>query len=184
MEQAKKIGIRYGLILGCFPILVTLLAYLAFPSILGNYWVGSLVIIANIVFLLLSVIYAKRALGGYLSFKEAFTAFMFTWIISAAMGAVFNILLFKVIDPAFAETVKEISIEASVDMMETFGMSDEQMEQAIEQAEAGVEKQYSYAGMLMGFLYSTVFGAILGLITAAVFQKKRPLYEETSDSDE
>ncbi len=53
-------------------------------------------------------------------------------IVGIAISVVFNIILFNVIDPGAKETVKELSIEAAVDMMKKFNTPTAAIKEAVE----------------------------------------------------
>lgn len=179
----KKIAIQYGLILASIGILFQLVAYLVDPALIGNMMIGVLILLGYLGILIYSMVAVKKGLGGYMTFKEGFTSFIVTFVVFMGISTLFNLLLFNVIDPDYAEQVKEISLESAASMMESFGMSDEMVQQSLQEQEAQMADQFSVGSMIKGFFLNTLFGAVLGLIMAAAFKKSRPLYEDENTLD-
>ena len=102
---------------------------------------------------------------------------MISYLLNAAIATTFIILLFNVIDTDAAEKVKEMTIEATVNMMEKFNTPEDAIDKAIENAEA--TNQFDFINQLRGFLFGIIFYAIVGLIVAAIV-KKNPVYTDDS----
>lgn len=175
----KNASVKYGLIFAAISIAYYLIAYVVDNSLFANWTMGILLFVALIVVLILGVREAKKKMGGFISFRDAFSTFVVGWIVNAVIGALFSILLFQVIDPGLAETVKELTMDRTIEMMESFNMSDEQIQEAIAQTEEQMSDQFSTGKQLMGILWNIVFGTIIGLIVAAAMKKDKPLYENT-----
>ncbi len=183
METAKKVGLKYGIIMGAISILFGVYTYAIDPSMLGNMWVGFIFILLYIVLLIVALIEAKKNQGGFMSFREAFSTFMIAAIVALAASTVWNLLIFNVIDPSYADEVKEVSMEATIGLMERMGMPEDQLEQALIDAEERIDSQFTTGGLLRGFAMNVVFSAIVGLIFAAIFKKSKPIVATEENSN-
>uniref|UniRef100_UPI0030CA552E DUF4199 domain-containing protein n=1 Tax=uncultured Flavobacterium sp. TaxID=165435 RepID=UPI0030CA552E len=97
------------------------------------------------------------------------TFFIFS-IIGILISVLFNILLFNVIDPSLKDSVKELSIEATVSMLKNFGTPSSAIKEAVEKISES--NQFGIVEQLKGSLFSIIFSAIFGLILAAIFKSK------------
>ncbi|UKM64710.2 DUF4199 domain-containing protein [Flavobacteriaceae bacterium GSB9] len=173
MEKSlKSIATNYGLYLGILLSLITVLSYAINIELLTNMWVGIFILIAIIVIGIISVAKTKQAQNGFASFKEAFTSFFITVLIGLLISTFVSFLLFNVIDTEAAETLKQKTLEQTVEMMEGFNAPVETIDQAIEQIES--QNQYSIGNILKGLAGYLVLFSIIGLIVAAALKKSNP----------
>lgn len=179
----KSTASRYGLIIAAIGIAYTLIAYLIDLKLLVNTFAGIGLWLVNLILLIVAVSMVKKAGGGFISFKEAFSTFVLTYVISALISSVFSILLFSVIDPQAAERLQELIIETTVNMMERFGAPESQIEEQLENMEGSA--QFSIGSQVRGFFTGIVIYAVIGLIVAAIMKKNKPEYiDQVQDIEE
>ena len=82
----------------------------------------------------------------------------------------FYYVLFNFIDPQAKETIKEITLKYTAEMMQKFGAPAAQVNEAIQKM--GETDNYSLGNLLFGLAIVLVFQAIFGLILAAIFKSK------------
>lgn len=169
-EIIKKNGITYGVISGLVSILITTLIYTIDLKLFISMWVGLVSIVAYITIGCVLLIKTKKDLSGIMSFKQGFTTYFISAVIGILISVFFNILLFNYIDPAAKDTVKEYTIEYTVEMMEKFGTP----ASAINEAVKGMQdvEQFSTFELLKGSIFTIAFSAVFGLILAAIFKSK------------
>lgn len=180
-EHIKKYSVNFGLISAAITIGYTLYAYSVDYSMFTNYVAGILLMFFTIGIMLVPVVKVKKAQGGLLSFKEGFSSYVLGWILSAVIGAVFNIILFTMVDPDAGVAVNELRVESQIKMMEGFGLPEADLQEQIEQLEN--TDMFAMKTQLQGVLGSIVFGAIIGLIVAAVFKKAEPMFAQSQNSE-
>lgn len=175
-EIIKNNSSKFGLITGGLGIAYFLLAYLVDETLFVNMAIGILFWVGNIALFIVAVARSKKQLGGYIAFKEAFSGFMLTAIIYSLLITLFSMLLFNVVDPELAVTLKEATLEKTVEFLESIGQSNDEIEKAI----VNMEKvdNYSIANMGKSFIYSVLGYSILGLIVAAIMKKNRPEFPD------
>ncbi|OZV68108.1 DUF4199 domain-containing protein [Winogradskyella aurantia] len=173
MENSlKSSAIQYGLYLGLILSSFTIIGYAVNIEILTKWWLGIILFILIIVIGIVSTAKAKSILNGFISFKEAFTAWFTTIVVGILISTVVSILIFNVVDPEAAELVKQASIEATVSMMENFGTPQETIDMAITEMEN--TNQFAVVNLLKSLAWQFLFYAIVGLLIALIMKKKDP----------
>ncbi len=173
MEKSlKSIAVNFGIYLGILLTLVTVISYAIDLSLLTNTWIGLFILIAIIVFGIISVAKLKQAQNGFATFKEAFTSYFITILIGLVISTFVSYLLFNFIDTDAAEILKQATIEKTVEMLEGFNSPSEAIEKAVEQIES--QNQYSLANIVKGLAGYLVVFSIIGLIVSAAMKKSDP----------
>ena len=171
-EIIKKNGVTYGAILGLISIASTTLIYITDIKLFMSWWIGGISLIFNIVIGIFLVSNTKKQLNNTISFKDAFSVYFIAGVLGSTVSALFNYFLFNFIDPQAKETLKEMTIKYTVEMMEKFGTPKEVLIQTI--AELQKADNYSLENIFMGLLFVYLIVAIFGLILAAIFKSKSP----------
>lgn len=173
---------KYGLIAAAINIGWLMIAYLLDLSLLVNPFAGIAIWIVGLIVYILSAYQVKKQLGGFVTFKNAFAAFILAYIINALISLIFTIVLFNFIDTGAREEVMDLTISKSVEMFENFGMSEADIDETISQMET--QDNFSLGSQLQGLLTGIVIYAIIGLIVAAIIKKNPPENLEYTESTE
>ena len=171
-EIIKKNGINFGIILGVFSVLFTTAIYVIDLKLFTSWWIGLVSIAIAITIGVVLVSKTKKQLNGVLPFKDAFTVYFIAALIGTVISTVYNYVLFNFIDPSAKETLKEITMKYTAEMMEKFGAQAAQVNEAMKKV--AETDNYSLGNMLMGLAIALVVQAIFGLILAAIFKSKSP----------
>jgi predicted PurR-regulated permease PerM len=111
-------------------------------------------------------------LDGVLPFKDAFLSTFVIILVAGVIGLIFNIILWKVIDPELASKIKDELINNMTAFMEKNNVPDDQLDEAIAKIEE--RDMDSIVAQLKNFLYSNVIGGgVISLIVAAVIKKNK-----------
>ncbi|GAA4322139.1 DUF4199 domain-containing protein [Pontixanthobacter gangjinensis] len=171
MEQStKKLASSYGLYLGLALILITVLVYAFDISLMTEWYYNISIYIIILVLSIMAVSKAKKFNTGLFSFKEAFSSYFLTVVIGLVISVVFSVLLFNLIDPEAANTVKELTMEKQAEMFEKFGMTEAQINEAMGKMEE--ENFFSLKNILISLAVQLVIFSIIGLIIALIFREK------------
>jgi len=162
-------ALRYGLIGGLISIALGLVSYLAGMQ-------GTIPTIISIVSILVSIaiiVYAIRAhrdndLGGYISYGRCLGTGVLTALIMGLIGGIWTLVLFNFIDPDLINTMMEPQMEA----MEERGMSEEEIETAMEMTGMFMNPPVM-AGIAL--VWSVIAGLIVSLIAGAVMKKEQSM---------
>jgi hypothetical protein len=112
----------------------------------------------------------RKALGGFISFKDAFRAIFITLLIFLVINTIYSYIYMHFIDPDFSEKMKE----ASLRMAEKWGANQEALDKAAQKADDNIEKGKHLSSQLLSFFWSIVIYSIFGMICAAIVKKNKP----------
>ena len=170
-ELVKKHGLKYGSIFGIIAVVYTIGVYAIDESIFAKWWINLAFTTLGIVLFIIASAKVKKDQGGYISFRDAFSAFMLAVIVYLAIATAGNILLFHVIDTGLGDRVQEIIMENTIGFMERIGADDAAIEEAIEKQEA--EDMFAIGQQIKGALYFIIFLAVIGAISSAIIKKQK-----------
>jgi len=168
--STKSSAINYGLYLGGILALITLLGYALYIDLLTKWWLGIILFVVIIIFGIISAIKSKKMQNGIISFKEAFSSYFITVAIGIIISMLISIILFNYVDPEAAITLKEKTIEATIQLMRNFNAPEEAVEQTLEQMEAQ-KNQFSILPQLQSNAIFLVIQALIGLIIALIVKR-------------
>ena len=171
-KTVKSIALNYGLYLGGILALITVAIYAIDLNLMANMWLGIGMILFIIGMGIFATAKAKSAFDGFLSFKDAFTAYFITTIVGVTISSLFSVILYNFIDPDAAEQIKQITVDATIAMMEGWNLPPENIAKAVEEIEK--TNPYGILTTLKNLVFWFVIQAILGLIVAAVMKKSNP----------
>lgn len=170
--STKQSALQYGYILGGILSLITVLMYALNPELFTKWWMGIITLLIVIAVGIVSTGKAKGLLGGFISFKEAFSAYFITIAVGLAISTVVSILLFTVVDPDLAAYINERAIEMTREFMERFNTPEAEMEKALAEME-GVDN-FSAINQVKSYFMRLVGFAVLGLLVALILKQKDP----------
>lgn len=180
----KKHGLNFGLILGFLLIMPSLLGYAFDVSLLMSFWTLALVFASVIIVGAIAIIFVKKKLNGFISFKEAFSTYFITLLIGLLISNSINFLLFNIVDTNFTEVVKEEQIKMTesrrewvIGNMNNGQTPESKIDEVNSQFDERIEKikkdnPYSINSLIKGFAIFTGIFSIFGLLLALVLKKK------------
>jgi len=179
MEQeqisTKQSSINYGLILGAILGVTTALIYVVDMELLTKWWLGIILFFISFAVGIVSVAKTKDILGGYMSFKEAFTSYFITMAIGLLINVIVGILIFVVIDPEAAVFLQERIIELTKSLLESIGTPETDINTAIAEMEG--KDSYSLSNQIQGYVFQLAFYSVFGLLVALIMKKNDPSLE-------
>ena len=170
MEQSNKSNsINLGLYLGATLAAIVVLIYTVNLDFMVEWWLSIALLIVVIAFGVVAVIQAKNNNSGFLSFKGAFVNYFLTIAVGTAISAVVGIVIFNVVDPEAATHLNEQILLKSKQMMEGFGMPQEAIATALD--EASKKDNFSIGSQVQSYVFSLALYALIGLIVALIVKK-------------
>lgn len=166
-------ALRWGLIVGAISIVLTGVFYAVDYTMLANWKTGIFMFVLFIGLAIYAGINYRGEAGGYLSYGKAFQHAFMLMAISGLLSTIFNIVLYTIIDPELPGKLAEATMETTRAMMERFGMPEDQMDQALEDARRRSENQFTPVGLLISYGIGLIIYAVLSSITS-IFVKKNP----------
>lgn len=171
-DTVKSTALNYGLYLGGFFAVLSAVIYAVNLDLFTEWWLGIIFFAAAIIVGVLASLKSKSLLGGFISFKDAFTAFFITLAVATLIGTLVSIAIFTFIDPGAAEYLNEKILVMTKETMERFGAPQEAIVEAIEKARE--KDNFSVSSQLIGMLWRFLIYAIFGLIVALIVKKDDP----------
>lgn len=165
-----RIGLRYGFATGLLYLILLFCRYKFFSSN-PRYFVVCAVISYFIILMmyLFTSIARKNELGGFASLKEIFSSVFIVILITELVYVVFNIVYFKIVDPAFWQNF-DLSTRTQLQMAHIPG---EQIEQQMKSFKE-LEEQTHPGNLIKGYGFSVIIDSIFGLIFAIILRKPNP----------
>lgn len=166
--NSTKVATKWALIYVITAIVITYA--MQFTNTSQDSPVKYLSYIPFIAFLLLTQKEFRDELAGYMSFGNGFSAGFRYSVFSGLMLGVFTYLYFAILSPAVWEQIVEAS---RVKMAAANNLSDAQLDKAID-----ITRKYGPIFGAFGVaIGSTIVGAVVALIGAAIFKKERSPYD-------
>ncbi|WP_159802234.1 DUF4199 domain-containing protein [Flavobacterium sp. MK4S-17] len=167
-DIVKKNGINFGIIVGVVSILSSAIIYAVNLELMVNIWLGIVLFLVNLVIGIVAVAKTKKAMGGIISFKQAFSVYFFTMAIGSLIGTLFMYVLFNFVDPAAKETLTQLTVEKTVSMMQGVGAKTEDIRKTAEQIQA--TDNFSIGSLIKSYFFGLIFSIIIALIVGAAFK--------------
>lgn len=156
----RSVGIRYGLILALISVVFFVIMNVAGLDMQGP--VSYLSYVFMIVIFYLAHKYYKENGDSYMSIGQGVGIAFWTGLISSLISSAFMYFYIKFIDSAFIENIKTKQIEK----MQEQGMSDEQIDQAMQFAGAFMSPEAMVGfGIFGGIVGALILGVIVSLFT-------------------
>jgi len=165
----KSSAINNGLYLGAILSLVSVIIYAVNLDLFTEWWLGIILFVVVVAYGVISAVKSRRILNGFISFKQAFTSYFITTAIGTLIATVVGIAIFTFIDPEAATYLNEQILLVTKQTMERFGMPQEAMQAALD--EAAKKDNFSLGMQSQAFVFRLAFYAVVGLIVALIVKK-------------
>lgn len=175
VQGYRSVAFKWGLITAAVVIIYTVLMYIINWELMVNMWMGFLGLAVMIVLLRSGVKEIKNNQGGYISLSEALFAAFLMYIIASFLNMLFSYALMTWIDPNLPVLMKEKTIQTTVEMMQKFGGSEEDINKTLDALDA--VDTASFGTQFWNFVKGSAFGFVISFIIAIIMRKKRPVFE-------
>ncbi len=169
-KTIKNNGLRFGILSTTWYTLTTVLIFFWFHELFVSVYMGFANTLASLLIGTLSIVFAKKKLGGYITFKDAFTSFLIPIVLGLAMHIVVSMILFNLVDPSMKEVFKELSIAFTHKNMSGLQVAPEAIEATIEQIKT--TDNFSLGNLIRAFAWKTLLYSIGGLLISLIFRNK------------
>lgn len=164
------IPVRWGIIISIISVFITTIYgmfMMKSMGIMGASIVGVLTFITMMLLLLVMGTQQRKAMGGFITFREAFSAIFVSILIVVVVSSVYQYIYTHFIDPNYFETMREMSVKMSTSL----GVDADKAEAAsMEQ----IEKQKGVSSIFLGIATSLVLYSLFGFIIAAIVKRNKP----------
>lgn len=166
----QKLALTYGVLMGLFSILLSVIVYTMGSFIEKPIWSTILITFVGFAITFYAIHQYRDQLGGYLNLGQAMKMGIAVAVIGGAIAALSNYIFMTYIEPGTVEQM----IELGRRQMEESGnnLSDEQIEMSLE-----MSRKFMHPGIMaaMGIISSVFMGVIYSLVSGLILQKKQPL---------
>lgn len=170
----KKTGFSIGLILGILLILLSSYIYFVNLALLTNVWAGVSTLALTVLFGIISIVVIKGKLGGFITFKEAFSGYFITILTGSLLSCIFLILLYNFV---LSEETKANIIVAmrdfDVSLLKQNLMPQENIDKTLEVYKTF--NPFSISTVLTSFIKYLLRDCLIGFLVALIFRNKRTL---------
>lgn len=181
----SKLSLKYGFILAAVSVVLSLTLHFVNPVLVYTNWMASIgIFILFIVLLVVSGINIRKEIGGFWTFGEAFKSFLIISLILAVTATLYNLVLMKFIDPDLPAKAAAAIEDAQRAMMAKFGLGNDEIDKALEQAGNMQEKlEPNFKNTFTSFGVSIAMYGVVSLILAAILKKKQPVSFNTLQTE-
>ncbi|MGG5576027.1 DUF4199 domain-containing protein [Myroides sp. C15-4] len=166
----NKVGITFGIVLAIYYILFNCTLFFTDQTLFANKFVGFFNMAIIIIIGVLCVFAAKRRMGGYLTFREAFTPFLIMIAIGVTVNFAMYNILFQLVDPSAKDVINKVLNDMLVETLNNSGLPQSQIDEQF--AKAKELNQFEPKSQLFMWAGSILRNSILGLLLAAIFKNK------------
>lgn len=172
----KTEALKNGAIWGAINIVLFLVIWYAMPTLMSSYWYAGIGAVIGILLAVFFCLDLRKKAGGYWSFSEALWPIVGMFLMNMALVFVFTQLFGKFIDPTYPVKMKEYAMESTAKMMDSMGMDDATLQEAMSKTEERLDKQFNptFGQAIFQFGLAAIFYFIFALIFAAIFKKNNP----------
>jgi hypothetical protein len=100
-------GIKWGLIAGVVAILVNIIVWKVSHEAFFNFILGMILLVVFVIFSIFAGLEQKRALGGFIDFKQALKPVFLTFVIGGLMAVLCTYVFYNFVDPAIPDMAKQ-----------------------------------------------------------------------------
>lgn len=165
--STKQIVLKWGPILGLVSVVISIITFTM--AITNSYlsWVGGVV---TIIVIVLAHREYKNEGDGFMSYGKGLGIGTLVCLVSATISSILSYLYIKVIDSSYLDAMRDQQISE----MESQGLGDAEIEQALEFASFFNTAEFFLIGGLIGGVF---IGFILSLIVSAFTKNADPAAE-------
>jgi len=169
-QTIKNIGIRYGVLLAIILVIINLFIYFYDYTLMNSIINGFGLIFLILIFGIISMVTSKKKIGGYITFREAFTPYILVITIGVLVPTLLQFLIYGVFDTATGEALKQHYIALTAEQLNKFNVPAEQAQVSIEAVKAS--NPYAIGTLLTSGAIRIAMLSVVGLIAALIFRNK------------
>lgn len=163
-----------GLILGVLLILLSSYIYFVNLSLLTNVWAGVSTLALTVIFGIISIVVVKGKLGGFITFKEAFSGYFITILTGSLLSCLYLILIYNF--ALSSETKANIVVamrDFDVNLLKQNLMPQENIDQTLEFYKTF--NPFTIKEVTTAFIKYLLRDCLIGFLVALIFRNKRTL---------
>jgi hypothetical protein len=185
LQNLNKAAVNNGLILGALSVVIGLVTYYMFPSMLGSIPFGIGMAVISILIYVFFTLDLRKKIGGYWSFREALKGIFLMAFIAGIVYAFVNLVFYKFIEPDAIDKVSGIMEEGTASTMERLGVDQDAIDEAVNKQREALKAQYDPTAMefIKNLGVPIIIQFVMSLIFAAIFKKEAPVFAPVDDQE-
>lgn len=183
LENLNKSATNNGLIVGILSIVIGVVTYYVFPSLLGSMLFGIGTLIVSMLIYIFFTLDLRKKIGGFWTFREALRGIFLMAFVAGLLYSVFNYIFYKFIEPEAFDKIAAYMESGMTKTFENMGMDQEKIDEAVSKQIEGVQAQYqpTFAQFFKNIGISVIVQFVMSLIFAAIFKREKPLFASTEE---
>ena len=169
-QTIKNIGIKFGLFLALILSIINVGIYFYDYNIMASTANGFILLFVIIIFGLISTALAKFKIGGFITFKQAFTPYILTISIGIFISTIVQFLIYSVIDPETGELLKETLRNMYVEQIMKSNGTQEEIAASI--AEVKLTNPLAFGGLISSAVIRIAMLSVAGILIALIFRNR------------
>ena len=170
--DVKKIAADLGVILGIMLFMLNAVFYIVDIELFLNWKISIFFLVIVIGSGIYSIINARKKLGGYINWSDAFVSYMACVAVGMLIAALTQIFIFVILDPGAAEKLNEASMIMVKEMYTGMNLPEEVIQQALIEMEKN--PQLSLRNLTLSLAVGLGIQAFFGAINALIFKRSNP----------
>ncbi|BDX38536.1 hypothetical protein CYCD_18910 [Tenuifilaceae bacterium CYCD] len=169
-------SMTYGLYLGIIMVIYSLLLFFLNVKPIG-FTLPILLSLVSLAIAFFGIFLSTKkvrndVLGGEMTFGQGILIGLVVIFVASVISAIYVYIQSTIIDPDYMKNILEAQKEWMYEFMSGKGVSEEQIEKAIEGIDAKMNEMNPVKTAITSIVSSTIFGLIISLITSAILKKK------------
>lgn len=169
-------SMTYGLYLGIIMVIYSLLLFFLNVKPIG-FTLPILLSLVSLAIAFFGIFLSTKkvrndVLGGEMTFGQGILIGLVVIFVASVISAIYVYIQSTIIDPDYMKNILEAQKEWMYEFMSSKGVSEEQIEKAIEGIDAKMNEMNPVKTAITSIVSSTIFGLIISLITSAILKKK------------
>lgn len=140
-------------------------------------------VLVPLVIAVIFVIALRKKIGGYWSFKQALSGTFVMFLVALIISTVVSLAFERFVEPDIRERMVVNIRNATVEFMESQGVSDDQIDAATASMDESLA-QVNEGGIgtqIQGFFITLLILFIVALIFGAIFKREKPVFITEDD---
>lgn len=171
LENKFAIPVRYGFLVAFVSMFLTTVSFLYVLkwNFIAFGVAGFLMFLVPVILYGVAAARQRKAMGGYITMKEAFQAIFIVILISTIISAIYGLIYVKYIDPECMVRMKE----SATALFEKMNAPQANIEEQMKGIDKQIEGSTSPAKLLYATAKSIIINSIFGFICALIVKRER-----------
>ncbi|GAA3913470.1 DUF4199 family protein [Chitinophaga oryziterrae] len=165
-------GIKWGLIAGAVAILVNIIVWQLSHELFFSFVLGMILLAVFVIFSVFAGLQQKRALGGFIDFKQALKPVFLTFVIGGLMAVICTYVFYNFVDPTIPDQAKQHAVATADRTLHWAHMPEDDIDKQLDE----IRKQDYHmpaTGIILTYFSLVIRYFVLAAIVSVCIRKKR-----------